>query len=76
MEITLPFMENIPTGVIRRASAVGGDNEMAIGLAIMEEILDDDAEELLDPLLQRELAELVTRWRDQSATELGESSAS
>lgn len=74
--VTLPFTENIPTGSIRKASRNAGDDQMAFYFALMEDLLGDDFEDSIDPLLQRELTEMITRWEEESATELGESSPS
>ncbi|UEJ84014.1 hypothetical protein Bra3105_06795 [Brachybacterium halotolerans subsp. kimchii] len=74
--VTLPYTENLPSGAIRRAQKNAGDNEMAFYFAILEELLEDDFEDTVDPLLQREIAEMIKRWEGESATELGESSAS
>ena len=74
--VSLPFTENIPTGSIRKASRLAGEDQMAFYFSLMEDLLGDEFEETIDPLLNRELSEMVQRWESESATELGESSAS
>lgn len=74
--VTLPFTENIPTGSIRRAARKGGEDQAAFYFALMEDLLGDDFEDVIDPLLNRELAEMIQRWEEESATSVGESSAS
>lgn len=76
VEIELPFVENLPTGYLRRASRNAGDDQMAFYFGLMEEILGDEFEDKIDPLLQRELAEMINQWEEQSASTPGESSAS
>jgi len=72
VSVTLPYAENLPAGMIRRATAAAGDSEMAFYFALMEEILGDEYEETIDVMLQREVAQMVKRWESESATELGE----
>lgn len=74
--VTLPYTENIPTGALRKASRNAGDDQMAFYFALMNDLLGDEFEDSIDPLLQRELTEMITRWEDESATAPGESSAS
>lgn len=74
--VELPYTENITAGVIRRASLAADGDQSAFYFAMMEEILGDDFEETIDPLLSRELAEMVQKWEAESATTMGESSAS
>lgn len=74
--VSLPYTENIPTGAIRKAARLAGEDQMAFYFALMEDLLGDEFEDLIDPLLNRELAEMVERWESESATQMGESSAS
>lgn len=76
VEVALPFVENLPTGYIRRAARNAGDDQMAFYFGLMEEILGDEFEDTIDPLLQRELTEMITRWEEESATSTGESNPS
>lgn len=74
--VTLPFTENIPTGSIRKASRLAGDDQMAFYFSLMEDLLGDEFEDSIDPLLNRELTEMITRWEEESATSVGESQGS
>lgn len=76
VEVTLPYIENLPTGYIRRSLRAAGDDQMAFYFGLMEEILGDEFEDTIDPLLQRELNELITRWEEESASSTGESQGS
>lgn len=74
--VSLPFTENIPTGAIRKASRNAGDDQMAFYFSLMEDLLGEDFEDVIDPLLNRELTEMIQKWEEESATSVGESQAS
>lgn len=76
VEVVLPYLENLPTGYLRKALNKAGDNQMAFYFLLMEEILGDEFEDTIDPLLQREMDEMVTRWEEESASTTGESNPS
>lgn len=78
--VTLPKMENVPGGILRKARLevrknddVGQDEYM---WALLEGVLDEDQLDVVDSLGIAEIGRLFDAWSEDSRTSAPESSAS
>lgn len=72
-ELALPRFENVPVGVIRKTRRLDQADQV---FTILEEIMTPADLEHLDKLDRTEFNDLVKAWREGSAIQPGESSAS
>lgn len=72
-KITLPKMENMPMGVIRKTRKLSQADQV---FTMLEMILPESDMEHTDTMVRGEFNDLMTAWKAESETELGESSAS
>lgn len=70
-EITLPHMNKIPAGILRRHRK---ESEIDFMFSLLEELSDSDTLEKLDSLAFDELNDLSEKW--QAGSKVGESSGS
>lgn len=72
VRIEIPYAENAKMGVFRRAAAA--DDETTMMFLILEGLGADMDQ--VDELTQGEFIEMMKRWEDESAVDVGESLAS
>lgn len=72
-EIVLPFMKDVPAGVIRKVRRLEGMDQT---FSMLEELLDEEGLSVLDQLTTGDLDDLSSKWMESSEISLGESSGS
>lgn len=71
--ITLPRMENVSVGVVRKTRRLAQADQV---FTMLEELLPESDLEHVDKLGRAEFDALMKAWKDSSQVDLGESSAS
>lgn len=72
-ELKLPKFENVPAGVLRKTRRM---TDLDQAFSILEELMTEEDLEHVDLLDRNGLNDFLKAWRDGSAVDPGESSAS
>lgn len=67
--IELPFLENLPVGVIEDGAGMQVDEFFALAFKIL---LDDEAHQIRRAMTLHEYNTMVREWNEQSAIDMGE----
>lgn len=67
--IRIPYLENLPVGVIEDAAGKNADEFLKIAFDML---MDDEAVTARRSLTLREYNDFVAKWNDQSAIHMGE----